>query len=566
MTHQQCDYIRVITRHLAGLILFPFLLVAAAATGVPDTGTLLQQIPSLPKAAPVSTIPSLMIEDADGRSARLPDSVPILISRIRITRNTIFDDATLMALVAQAEGTSLTLPELGELAGRITSYYQSHGYPVTRAMIPAQTIAGGIVRIEVLEATIGKVTLENSSRVRDVLLQSTLATLKSGGDIEQASIDHVLLLLSDIPGITVKGTLKPGQATGTSDLVVATNPLPAVSGYLVTDNYGNGFTGQVRATGSLIYNNLLHQGDTVNFTGLSSGSGLNYWRLAYEATVNGLGNRIGTSVSKLEYSLGGQRASGKLYGGAQVQSIWTRQPLVRSENRNVYGQIQYEQLQTGDPSISRNKEDRSLQNWTVSLSGDAREAFFARGVSSWNASLTSGLVSFNEAAVEIVDATTAKTQGRFSKFNLNLAHLQGLGSKDSLYLTYAGQRANTNLDSSQKLSVGGANSVRAYRSGVISGDTAHVFNAEWRHELGWAFGGQWRGLAFVDAAQVTVNKKPWGPGENSATLRGAGVGLGWTGPGQWTGRATLAYSLGSIPTLLNTTASPLGWVEIRRGF
>lgn len=471
-----------------------------------------------------------------------------------------------MALVAQAEGTSLTLPELGELAGRITSYYQSHGYPVTRAMIPAQTIAGGIVRIEVLEAKLGEVTLDNNSRVRDVLLQSTLATLKTGGDIKQASLDHVLLVLSDIPGITVKGTLKPGQTTGTSDLVIATNPLPAMSGDWVTDNYGNSFTGQVRATGSLIYNNLLHQGDTVNFTGLSSGSGLNYWRLAYEATVNGLGRRVGASTSKLEYSIGGQGSSGKLYGSAQVQNFWARQPLVRSVNRNVYGQIQYEQLQTSDPSISKNQEDRSLQNWSVSLSGDAREAFFVRGISSWNASLTNGQVSFNDVTIQIDDAATAKTQGHFSKLNLNLAHLQGLGSKDSLYLTYAGQWANTNLDSSQKLSVGGANSVRAYRSGVISGDNAHVFNAEWRHELGRAFGGQWRGLAFVDTAQVTANKKPWAPGENRATLSGAGVGLGWTGPGKWTGRATLAYPLGSIPKMLNTTASPLGWVEIRTGF
>jgi hemolysin activation/secretion protein len=470
-----------------------------------------------------------------------------------------------MALVKHAEGQSLTLPQLGELAGQITSYYQSHGYPITRAIIPAQTIAGGIVRIEILEAKLGAIKLENSSRVRDALLQSTLTALENGDSVEQATIDHVLLLLSDIPGVAVKAILKPGATTGTSDLVVSTLPLPALSGDLVTDNYGNSYTGQVRTTGTLIHNNLLHIGDTVSASGLTSGSGLNYWRLAYEAVVNGWGGRIGTSMSTLQYFLGGPVSSANAYGRAQVQSLWARQSLVRSENRNVYGQLQYDELQPRDHYGDIRKE-RSLQNWTASLSGDARGAFFANGVSSWNASVTSGQVGFNDAKAEIDDASTSKTQGRFSKFNLNLAHLQSMGVNNSLYLTYAGQWASTNLDSSQKLSVGGTSSVRAYAVGALSGDNGHVFNAEWRYELGRAFGGQWRGLAFVDTAQVTVNKNPWGLGENTATLSGAGVGLGWTGPDKWNGRATLSYPLGSIPALVTTPASPRGWIEMRTGF
>lgn len=540
------------------LLCFP-LIPNAAGIGAPDTGTLLQQAPTPFTAPPTSNRPGLMIEGADGTSAKLPPSAPIPIKHIRITRNTVFDNATLMALVANAEGQSLTLPQLGELAGRITNYYQSHGYPISRAIIPAQTIAGGIVRIEVLEAKIGAIKLDNSSRVRDALLQSTLAALESGENVNQALIDHVLLLISDLPGVNVRATLKPGQNPGTSDLLVATLPLPALSGDLVTDNYGNSYTGQVRTTASLNHNNLLHQGDTVSVTGLTSGSGLNYWRLAYEAVVNGLGGRVGVSASTLDYFLGGYNLNGR----AQVQSLWARQSLVRSENRNVYAQLQYDQLQTGDPSLSKNQTNRSLQNWTASLSGDARGAVFANGVSSWNASVTSGQVNIDAATVD-----KAKTQGRFTKLNLNLAHLQGVGTQDSFYLTYTGQWANTNLDSSQKLSVGGANSVRAYAMGVISGDDGHVFNAEWRHELGRAFGGQWRWLAFFDAAHVTVNKNLWpeATSTNSATLSGAGVGLGWAGPNKWNGRATLAYPLGSIPGLVKTPASPRGWVEIRTGF
>jgi len=560
---------RIIDWPASGLLLCFPLLSAAAGVAVPDSGTLSQQIQPSGTASPKPNRPSLMIEGSDGSSVDLPPSLPILIKRIRITRNTLFDNATLMALVSDAEGKSLTLPQLGELAGRITSFYQNHGYLISRAIIPLQTIADGIVRIEILEAKLGTVKLENSSRVRDALLQSTLSALENGNDVEQATIDHVLLLLSDIPGVTVKATLKPGQTAGTSDLAVGILPLPALSGDLVVDNYGSRYTGQARALGTLTHNNLLHQGDTVNFTGLTSGSGMNYWRLAYEAMVNGLGGRVGVSASNLEYSLGGQFKSANAYGSAQVQSIWARQPLVRSESRNVYGQLQYDQLQPRDyGGNGAMPTDRSLQNWTASLSGDMRGAYFPSGISSWTASITSGQINFNNASAAIIDANGANTQGRFAKFNLNLAHLQGFGIKNSLYLTYAGQWANTNLDSSQKLSVGGPNSVRAYTMGAITGDDAHVVSAEWRYELGRAFNGQWRGLAFADAAQVTVNKKTWAAATaaNTATLSGAGVGLGWTGPDKWSGRATLAYPLGQIPTLVSTPKSPTAWIEMRTGF
>ena len=48
-------------------------------------------------------------------------------------------------------------------------------------------------------------------------------------------MDHALLLLSDVPGVVVLATLKPGDAVGSSDLLVNTTPGPTRSGNLVLD-------------------------------------------------------------------------------------------------------------------------------------------------------------------------------------------------------------------------------------------------------------------------------------------------------------------------------------------
>jgi len=544
------------------LLAFSPLAAQAASPVVPGVGDILQQMAPLtpPASSPSGT--GMTIERADG--AKLPSSAPFLVQRIQITGNTLFDTAALHALVADAQGQSLTLTQLGELAARITTYYQSHGYPLARAIIPVQTIAAGVVRIEVIEASYGKISLGNSSRVQDTLLQATLASLQSGQVIGQTGLDHALLLVSDIPGVVVGAILKPGEVVGTSDLLVSTRPGSTVTGNVVLDNYGNQYTGRARIGGNVNVINPLQHGDVLSVSGLSSGTGLNYARLGYETLLNGRGTRLGGAYSALRYELGEPLAALQANGTARVASLWAKHPLLRSRDVNLYGQLQFDSLQLRDRiDASAIKTDRSLENWTLSLAGDARDTFLSGGINTWALGWTAGRVSFDNEAAQLADAGAARTQGGFSKWNANLVRLQNLSPKNALYLAFSGQWANGNLDASQKMSVGGPSTVRAYDTGALSGDTGYLATAELRHALGSALGGQWQAAAFVDTARVTIDKNTW---VDSATLSGAGVGLNWVGPQQWRAKVMIATRIGSAPTLVTSDASTRAWVELSRGF
>ena len=552
---------------LYAAVFAPFVPMAvhAQATTPPGAGAILLQIQSVIPPTPAPSGTGLIIERQD--DAKLPPSAPFLVKTIQIAGNTLFSAATLHALVADAQGKSLTLSQLDELAARITGYYHSHDYPLARAIIPAQTIQSGIVRIEIIEARYGKISIDNRSRVNDPLLQATISPLQSGQVIGQTELDRALLLLSDIPGVIVAATLKPGETVGTSDLLVNTAPGPAVSGNVVLDNYGNRFTGRARIGATLNVINPLRHGDILTVSGLSSGAGMNYGRIGYESLLNGRGTRLGGAYSALRYTLGEPLASLNANGTARIQSLWAKHPLVRSRDVNLYGQIQYDRLQLRDhidASVIRN--DRHLNNWTLSLAGDARDAFLSNAVSSWNVGWTSGRVGFDDTAAQLADAGSAKTQGNFSKLNVNLARLQSLGPSNGLYLAFSSQWANTNLDPSQKMSAGGPYTVRAYDTGAVSGDTGYLGSIELRHNLGAGWGGQLQAVAFVDRARVTVNKNPWVAGTNSATLSGAGLGLNWTGPNQWSVRAHIAKPIDSSPGLVAGNASARAWIEIRKGF
>lgn len=541
-----------------GLASAAFALQPALAQNTPGAGSLYQQ--AEPRLAPLPLPSGTGLQLTPAPTPGLPRSAPFLVQRIEIVGNTVVSTLTLEALVAQAEGQQLTLPQLGELTSRITSYYRSRGYPLARAIIPVQTIVAGVVRIEVIEANYGKISLDNKSAVADAVLSAALAPLQSGQVIDQTTLDKALLQIGDVPGVVVGATLEPGAQIGTSDLMLSLAPGQAVTGNVVLDNNCGSLTGRARVGATLSLLNPLQHGDVLSLSGLSSGSGMNYARAAYEILLNAQGFRLGASYSALQYELGVAN------GTAQVQSLWAKQTLRRSRASNVYAQLQFDKLTLRDHAGTA-QTDRHLNNLTASLAGDLRDAFLNGAVSTWSASWTGGRLGFDDAAAALANAGTTNTQGRFSKANASVSRLQSLGTSSAVYLTVSGQWAGANLDSSQKMSAGGPTTVRAYDTGAVSGDTGYLAVAEWRQDMGVAWGGQWQALAFMDSARVTVNKKLWpqATATNNATLSGAGVGLNWVGP-QWSAKSYVATALGPMPALVPTNNAWRAWVEVSRRF
>lgn len=551
---------------LAALVLALPGLAAAQAAPRPSAGSILQELQPVTPVAPASSGTGLTIQREQAASA--PAGAPFTVKTIQIKGNTLFDAATLHELVADAEGKTQTLAQLEKIVARITDYYQNRGYPLTQAIIPAQTISDAVVEVQVIEAHYGDITLENNAGANSDLLLSTLKPLKKGLDISKAQMDQSLLLLSDIPGVVVNATLNKGAEVGTADLRVVATAAPAVVGNVMVDGYGNSYTGKVRTSGTVNINGPFNQGDVLSLSGMSSGSGMNYGRVGYESVLNGQGTRVGGAYSALRYVLGGSLAALQSHGTAQVQSVFVKQPLVRSRDTNVYGTVQYDRLKLSDRiDVSAIQTDRSLGNLTLSLAGDARNALMADGVTSWSLGWKTGRVSFENAIAKLADAATAKTQGGFSKLNANVAHVQSLSTRSSLYFSLTGQWANNNLDASEKMVAGGPYSVRAYDVGALSGDSGYLMTAEYRYDLGAFAKGQTQAVVFVDSANVTVNKTTWTSSINTANLSGVGVGLNWTGQDQWRAKLSTAARVGTVsPLIAANTGSVRTWAEVSKGF
>jgi hemolysin activation/secretion protein len=180
----------------------------------------------------------------------------------------------------------------------------------------------------------------------------------------------------------------------------------------------------------------------------------------------------------------------------------------------------------------------------------------------------SGTVSLLTPAQAAIDAGSARSNGNFSRWSLNAIRSQALTQNTSLFVSFAGQKAGKNLDSSEKFILGGANGVRAYPQGEGTGDSGYVASVELRHNLTLkSVPGVWQPFLFADTGEVRVNENPFAITENRRRLSGGGVGLTWSHANDWQVRLALANRIGRQPSVASDTdRHARGWVQVAKRF
>jgi hemolysin activation/secretion protein len=531
-----------------------------AQTQPPSGGQLLQQL-TLPPPPPPADKPALTIEKPE--NGRASSSVPISVKQIRITGNTSVPTPQLHALVAAAEGTTRTLGQLQELADRITQFYRLHGYPLARAYVPAQTIEAGEVTLAVLEARYGQVSLNNSSTTSERPLAATLAPLASGTLVTESTLDRTLLLLSDVPGVIVNSTLRPGTTTGASDLQVDVTSAARYSGLLSIDDFGNRYTGRTRGSAILNVNSFLHQGDKLDLNLLTSGSGMSYGQLGYHYLLNGQGTTLGVGTSYLHYRLTGDLSDLQAHGTAQVNTLSLSQPIVRGTTGNLYAQLQFDHRQLHDDiDLASIRSNRHTNGATAVLAGDRRDD---HGITNFNLSAVLDHVTFDDDAARIADQLGAQTEGTRAHYELTLARLQQLGRTDALYFAATGQISNGNLDPADQFYLGGPSNARGFDTGALTGSQGYLLTAEWRHALPIPTSGAWLASLFVDHGRIQIYERTFAPGDNLGNLSDVGLGLHWDGPHEWAVSAQVATRIGPLTPLLRTDPGARGWIQLQKG-
>jgi hemolysin activation/secretion protein len=556
---------RSIALRLSPLAMALLAVPAFAQQAPPGAGQLLQQAQPPQQSLP-NREPGLQIQSPV--TAHVADNTPFEVRQIVISGNTTFNTQTLHALVADGEGRTQTLTTLSALAQRITDYYRAHGYPLSRAIVPAQALSDGVVHIKVVEARYDQVQVTNHSRVQTSLLNATLSPLRNDQLVTQDALDRQLLLLNDLPGVQAHAALGPGSAPGTSDLSVDAQALPPVTGNLTLDDGGDRYTGRIRLGGNMAVNNLAGLGDQLSVGLLASDGHMHYGHLAYDFALNGAGTRFGLAYSALSYQLGDSLSDLDARGHATEASAWLSQSIVRSPTTNLSARLEVDNHHLADDTGRTDvHDDRHTWDWTASSTFDHLDGWGGGGVTQAQLSLTRGQLGFDNPAAQASDAVTADTQGHELHWDGNMSRLQTITAKTRLYVAISGQYSHRNLDSSEQFLLGGMQSVRGYEVSTLAGASGYLATVELRHDLSLP-GGAWQGSVFADNGGLWINPQPWAgnTGSNHATLSSVGLGLNWGGPDQWIAQVQVGQPVGSTPELAGKRPSTRAWVQLSKGF
>lgn len=534
------------------LVLAPVCLLFGTWAGaqVPDAGRALReaapaQPPQVP--APQTSLPQPLpsVPSAAQAPARpAADQVSFVLTDVSFTGNTRFSSAALQALMTDHLGRRVTLADLQMLAERVTALYRDADYILTRTVVPAQDVSAGRVEFSVLEGRLGRVRIEriDDVHVRDSVIDGMVSHLPTDRPLTRRELERAVLMLSDMPGLQAQTSIESGDQPGTYDLIVELKAPPRVSFSVDLDNEGSRATGRYRVGASARMNSPFARGDNLDLRLFNSfGKGLSFGRASYETPVGASGWRTGIAVARVQYELGEDFGALDAYGSANVLELSASYPLLRSRTQNLFVKagLEFKQLRDhiGAVALLSDKRTRDLN---FGLLYEQRDNLVGGGYTSASLTVYVGELDLRspEDLAADQDPSGRHTNGRFVHAGYSASRLQSLGARLSAYVALAGQWANKNLDSADRIAIGGARAVRAYSSASGIGDEACIANLELR----WSATPDLSLSGFYDIGRVRINHRPdAATTANHATLAGAGIGLYWAAANGAALRASLAW-------------------------
>ena len=507
-------------------LLLALVSTALLAQTPPDAGRILQETRPLLARPPAAVFPPIQAPSQPRPTTpSVSSDARVQATLFDFTGNSVLSVQTLRDALAPWVGRPLSFGELTQAVEAVEARYKQAGYFLAQASLPPQKIKDGVIEISISEGRLGKARLEGESRVNPDVIYSYLDRLPANQALTLSKLERQVLLINELAGGQASLDLQAGSQSGSTDVVLVQKAEPSINGRLEANNQGVPSTGENRLSLSLNGNSLFNRGERISFTAMSSDtSGLLTYSLRGELPVGGDGWRLTTASSRASYSLGGAFANLQASGTADSLRLGVSYPLLRSRATNLKFQLEVDQSKLVDQfRASKIELDKQSTGLSLTTSADWLDELAGGGFNRAEIVLRSGQLDLGATAVA---QDAAGTAGQFGKLILNASRQQTISLDVSLQLQFTWQAASKNLDSSEKLSLGGASLIPGYASGEASADSGTHLK----------LGARWQALpqlalsAFTDYATVQVahDPLPAAVATNQRQLSDWGISADWS--------------------------------------
>ena len=479
----------------------------------------------------------------------------ITLKNIHFQGVTILGDMELKGLVERYLNVPMSYEQMLDIGMTVETYYRQNNY-LARVILPPQDLTDGVLMVDVIESVFSKVEVEQEladlpntqAHVEAIIL----AQQPTGEPLNTKSLDRALALANDLPGMNVQGSLRQGSDAGETELLLKLYQGRTRQAELSLDNAGSRATGVQRLMASMTWFNPNDIADLLSLVAVHT-QGSDYARLAYSLPVGTDGWRMGLNTSAMSYEVVvGEQGMVGAVGHAVTQGLEWLYPLLRADDRSATVTL------TADAKKFQNTSAQGLlmsdyeaKVLAAQVSGFYRDLNPGGGTGTYALQLSHGHINLDGSLSQQTDSTTVQTAGMFDKLRVNGTWQQSLSTQTTAFVSYTGQVADRNLDSSEKMQLGGMNGVRAYPTGEGSGSDAQLVQLELRHSL--ESGVNLTG--FYDWGQIWLQHDPsypGGPQHNRNTYKGFGASVAFTNDDGVNFKATWARRQGTNPNPTQT--------------
>lgn len=415
----------------------------------------------------------------------------------------------LAAVESRFAGRSVTFADLQEMVAEVNRLYDAQGQSAARAVLPAQKIEGGRVRIQLVEGRVEGIDVQGAAVLGASYVRDRVQA-EPGTVLDTRALHRDVLRFNLTNDAQVRAALQPGAAFGLTDLQLAVFEPSRASLDLSADNYGFDATGRGQGGALFRMGSLFTPGDRVS--AYASGSqGTRMGNLAYNLPVGTGGGRIGLGLtgSRTEIVKGDYRHYG-ITGTSHSVSLTGSHPLWTGDSTQV---SLVAALARGQSS---NRIAGTTLSGTRSTKGSAGLSFY------YGDEETSVMASQSAGLARLTD--TVGGQSRTAPLltgDLNAFHR--LSGEWTVQVRGAWQISTLReLPGDQLFQIGGSSSLRALPPGALTGDDGAFGQAELHWDARpWVEGTPVRGLdlyGFYETGLVRLT------GGRRAVMTDAGVG------------------------------------------
>lgn len=404
--------------------------------------------------------------------------VKFILEKMVIKGSTVYSKRRFSKLLRKHMRKEISLGHVYAIAQKITDMYRNDGYILCKAVVPPQQIERGVVRVNVIEGFVDKVSVQGDVPGPRKLLNHYRKKLLNSRPLLAKDLERYLLLVDDLPGLSVKSVLTPSESQPrATDLTLILESKKYKAG-LGVDNRGTKFNGPLQLTASAGLNSLLGLYERIGFQGAitKDTEELRFLSGFYEMPVSSEGTKAYFSGAVSRSQPGHTLKAFNVKGDSTTFTLKVTHPFIRSRSENLNAFFGFALRDSTTEFFGRVDSKDKLRVANLGFSYDFVDSY--RGVNLLSVNWSQGLGLLGASKPGSPRVSRPEGRSAFTKLSGEALRLQQLGPGWMLLGAMSWQFSFEKLLASEEFGAGGSQFGRGFDSSEITGDHGAAFKLE----------------------------------------------------------------------------------------